>query len=199
VSDTREKIVDEAFKLFLQNSYKEVAIQDIVDKVGLTKGAFYYFFKSKEQLFREIFNHFFLTIVKIDYSKYSHHSLYQFYHDVYNHYVDTRLISKDEVRDFVSNLNYYTFIFEALRLFPDLQHEVTESQLSELKSWQDAVRNAIDSGEIKSVMSDRQIAGIFINISNGVGMQSIMEGAIQKSKEQILEYWDAFYASMRRS
>lgn len=197
MSDTREKILDEAFKLFLQNSYKEVAIQDIVDKVGLTKGAFYYFFKSKEQLFREIFNQFFLTIVKIDYSKYSHDSLYQFYHDVYNHAANIRLISEDEFSDYVSKVNYYTFIFDALRLFPDLQLEAAESQLSELKSWEDAVRIARDTGEIKSVMSDQQIAGIFVNISNGVGMQSIMEGTIQQSKGKILEFWNAFYEGLK--
>ena len=56
MNDTREKILDVSSKLFVEHSYKEVSIQDIVDQVGMTKGAFYYFFKSKEELFIELYS-----------------------------------------------------------------------------------------------------------------------------------------------
>lgn len=52
--DTRELIINESYKLFLLKGYKEVSLKDIVEKVGLTKGAFYHHFKSKDQLFLEI-------------------------------------------------------------------------------------------------------------------------------------------------
>ena len=197
MKNSKEKILEEAFKFFLQNSYKEVTIQDIVNKVGMTKGAFYYFFKSKEQLFREIFNRFFLSAIKIDYSKYSHDSLYQFYHDYYNHIANGELSFKPDNDESGSNINYYAFIYEALKLFPDFRLEAKEAQLSELRAWEDVVRNARSKGEIKSVMSDEEIASIYIYISNGVGMQSIMEGKFQEGKKQILAFWDAFYESLK--
>lgn len=48
---TVEKILDVAQQLFLEKGYDNTTIQDIVDKLGgLTKGAVYHHFKSKEDI-----------------------------------------------------------------------------------------------------------------------------------------------------
>ena len=41
-------------QLFEQRGFRETTIQDICDAVGVTKGAFYYHFASKEELLMEI-------------------------------------------------------------------------------------------------------------------------------------------------
>ena len=197
MNDSKERIMVEGFKLFLQNSYKEVTIQDIVNKVGMTKGAFYYFFESKEQLFREIFQRFFLSEVKIDFSKFSHDSLYEFYHDYYNHINNGGSSSGQDNEESGSYINYNAFIYEALKLFPDFGAEARETQLSELKAWEAVVHNAKNKGEIKSTMNDEEIASIFIYISNGVGMQSAIDGKPEEGKTKILEFWNAFYKSLK--
>ncbi len=43
----KERIVRESIKLFLRTSYKGTSIQNITDTLGITKGAFYWHFKSK--------------------------------------------------------------------------------------------------------------------------------------------------------
>jgi len=40
--------------LFDQKGYSETSIQDIVDHLGVTKGTFYYYYKSKQKLLTEI-------------------------------------------------------------------------------------------------------------------------------------------------
>ncbi len=48
---TVEKILDAAQKLFLEKGYDSTTIQDIVDQLGgLSKGAVYHHFKSKEEI-----------------------------------------------------------------------------------------------------------------------------------------------------
>jgi len=48
---TVEKILDVAQRLFLMKGYDNTTIQDIVDELGgLTKGAIYHHFKSKEEI-----------------------------------------------------------------------------------------------------------------------------------------------------
>ena len=48
---TVEKILDAAQRLFLEKGYDNTTIQDIVDELGgLTKGAVYHHFKSKEEI-----------------------------------------------------------------------------------------------------------------------------------------------------
>jgi AcrR family transcriptional regulator len=46
----RDRILDEGTRLFLRTSFKATSIQDITDSLGITKGAFYWHFKSKEEL-----------------------------------------------------------------------------------------------------------------------------------------------------
>lgn len=49
-SDTREKILDAAQDLILECGYAGVSIDDIIKRLGLTKGAFFHHFKNKNKL-----------------------------------------------------------------------------------------------------------------------------------------------------
>ncbi len=52
---TVEKILDVSKRLFLENGYDNTTIQDIVDELGgLTKGAIYHHFKSKEEIMKAL-------------------------------------------------------------------------------------------------------------------------------------------------
>ena len=46
----RKEILDAAIGLFEEKGYDDTAVSDIVRKVGVAKGTFYYHFKSKEDL-----------------------------------------------------------------------------------------------------------------------------------------------------
>ena len=72
MNDSKEHIITVASRLFLQKSYKEVTMKDIVDATGLSKGAFYYYFSSKEQLFFEVLDFFFTGVMSHDYNSYSY-------------------------------------------------------------------------------------------------------------------------------
>jgi TetR/AcrR family transcriptional repressor of nem operon len=47
---TREKIIQAAYARFYEFGYNGTSVQDIVDRVGVQKGTFYNYFKSKERL-----------------------------------------------------------------------------------------------------------------------------------------------------
>jgi AcrR family transcriptional regulator len=53
-SDTRERIQDVARELFAQQGVQRTSLQDIADKLGITKPALYYHFSSREELVRSI-------------------------------------------------------------------------------------------------------------------------------------------------
>jgi len=49
--ETRQLILDAALKLFLEKGFEQTTVLDIVDNMGgLTRGAFYHHFKSKEEV-----------------------------------------------------------------------------------------------------------------------------------------------------
>lgn len=49
-TDTKIKILDTAANLFSTHGFSATSIDDILTAVGITKGAFYYYFKSKDHL-----------------------------------------------------------------------------------------------------------------------------------------------------
>jgi AcrR family transcriptional regulator len=53
-SDTRRRIQEVARDLFLQQGVQRTSLQDIADKLGITKPALYYHFASREDLVRSI-------------------------------------------------------------------------------------------------------------------------------------------------
>lgn len=62
--DTRELIIQNSFILFIKNGIKEVSINEIIRSCNLSKGAFYHYFESKEQVYMEVLNRFFFSYFK---------------------------------------------------------------------------------------------------------------------------------------
>ncbi len=52
---TKEKIFDAAVDLFAENGYDRVSVRDIARAVGLTEGAVYKHYSSKDEILESIF------------------------------------------------------------------------------------------------------------------------------------------------
>lgn len=50
----KQEITKKSVELFNEKGFSETSIQDIVDALGVTKGTFYYYFSSKQQLLADI-------------------------------------------------------------------------------------------------------------------------------------------------
>jgi len=51
---TKEKIIEGALYIFLEKGFSQTSIEDIVKPLNLTRGAFYWHFKDKDDVFRSI-------------------------------------------------------------------------------------------------------------------------------------------------
>ena len=49
-SDTRERIVNVALELFAEQGYEQTSLREIADRLGVTKAALYYHFKTKDDI-----------------------------------------------------------------------------------------------------------------------------------------------------
>jgi len=52
--ERKKELLDTAGKLFLTKGYESTSIADIIEVVGVAKGTFYHYFKSKEELLDEL-------------------------------------------------------------------------------------------------------------------------------------------------
>lgn len=197
MNNTREHILNVTFNLFLQKSFKEVTLKEIVEKTGLSKGGFYHYFTSKEQLFLELVNDVFSSVLEVPYDKFSKDSLYSFYIDYINYYVDNLKKQNKSAEGSPPSFNYISLVFDAIKLFPDFQVRLQELKEAQLNSWKNIIHAAREKGEIDSSMSDEQIANMFINSSSGVEMHSIFRGSSEDVGKTLLNLWDSFYEELK--
>jgi TetR/AcrR family transcriptional regulator, transcriptional repressor for nem operon len=155
MKNTRETIVNVACNLFLKKNFKEVTIKEIVDNAGVSQGAFFHYFKSKEQLFLEIVENAFHSAVDAHYNKLSKQTLYQFYHDYLNWFINSPYVQKPSVENGLGenddhgedlHLNYFSLFFDALKLFPAFHEKLLESQQIELDIWTNVGQTARRNG-----------------------------------------------------
>lgn len=59
--ERRQELVEAAQELFLQQGYDQTAVSDIVKKVGVAQGLFYYYFNSKKDIFLAVIDQFIET------------------------------------------------------------------------------------------------------------------------------------------
>jgi AcrR family transcriptional regulator len=63
--DTREKIQSVALELFAEQGYDKTSLREIAERLGVTKAALYYHFKSKEDIVASLFEDLQLEVEKI--------------------------------------------------------------------------------------------------------------------------------------
>jgi ubiquinone biosynthesis protein COQ9 len=62
MKEKEKKIIEAGIRLFAKKGYSSTSIQEIVDSCGMSKGAFYLYFKSKESLLLAAFKYQFQSI-----------------------------------------------------------------------------------------------------------------------------------------
>lgn len=188
--------------LFLQKNFKEVTMKEIVERTGLSKGAFYHYFSSKEQVFEEVMDHFFAAGLMANFENYSYESLKAFYQDHLKDMI-VKMKSFKSMRgdtDEPFSANHYFLIFDAMKLLPSYKQKLLEGNQRELKYWKKIVHIAKKNGEIKTTMTDDQVAKLFIYVSDGFGMHMIMSdtlGQMDKFKNELQGLWNGLYESLK--
>ena len=180
---TREHILKVCTALFLQKGFKEVTMKEIVEKTGMSKGAIYHYFDSKENLFLEVINITITSTFDNHLKKSKDESLHDFYHRFVGQITES-IFLMNETGNKIS-LNYFSLIFDALKIFPSFQNKMFEYQQIQLNFWKDIVYSARSNGEIKTSMNDEQIANMFIHSSDGAIMYNIF---INSSNEETRDY-----------
>lgn len=198
MSETRERIIQVAGRLFLQSNYDGVSIQDITRAMGMTKGALYHHFASKEQLFEEVARNL-VGSFHTDFSALPSDSLRGFY---------TTLVENIRSRDdgaqeaqlpniHESGINVFNLLWDAVRLLPGFRASMESSNALEQAAWTESIQAAIDRGEIRSGLNAGKIARVFTSVPDGVSITSLLKGGNLSVKEEIRDLWDALYESLR--
>lgn len=199
MNETKEFILKTSLILFLQKSYRDVTMNEIVQKTGLSKGAFYHYFSSKEALFKEIAT-MFLSMGGIEYSSFSNNSLKTFYCDYIDYLGNTFLeINKmvDEVDGKSSNFNFFLILFEAVSRFPEFLEMELELHKKDKEAWKNIISIARAGNEIQSSSTDEEIANLFLFCTDGVFIRFINNDKHVLYKDFLQKAFDTIYENIK--
>ncbi len=199
MNNTKEHILKTSLLLFLQKSYRDVTMSEIVAKTGLSKGAFYHYFTSKEALFREIAGMFF-SMGAVNYSSFSNDSLKTFYHQ----YIDYLEHSLDEMGrmasapgDNATGFNLFLILFEAVSRFPEFLKVEAEFHHKDVEAWMRVITIARAKGEISSPSADEEIANLFLYCTDGVFLRFINNNQPATYRDFITRAFDSIYLNLK--
>ncbi len=190
MENTKDFIIEEAFKLFFNHSYEAVSISDISKAIGFTKGALYHHFKNKEELFKSVVD------------KYLH---------IPEMLADTETISLSEYIQFTTSeaekiikklfsltlgftpINYMSMFTDAFRHYPGYSKLKGDFINNEIEKTKRVLENAIKSGEIRADINVSLIATNFFSINMGLAGNLVLNNSVDESirllKDQNLEFY----------
>jgi TetR/AcrR family transcriptional regulator, transcriptional repressor for nem operon len=190
MKDTREYIIDEAYKLFLNHSYEAVSISVISDAIGFTKGALYHHFRNKEELFRAVIDkHFAISSVEVDVDKVSLKEYTKVCIE-HTHKILKAMFMNEE--KFVP-VNYLSLIADCFRHyegFADNKFQVVENDIQKVEI---ILRNAIERGEIRSDINVKIVALQYFSLSIGLAGDLIRNRSVESAMKSMTDQLNQLY------
>lgn len=133
-------IMEKALELFAENGIESTSVQQITERCGISKGAFYLNFKSKDELIFSLIDHFMSTIIaeidhsvrnEIDTNKLLYNFIFASFHELQKRASLAKLFLKEEVFTFNKEL------FERLQMYTNtinnLLFSIIQKQFSSIK------------------------------------------------------------------
>jgi len=199
MNNTKEYIMKTSLGLFLKKSFKDVTMKEIVEKTGLSKGAFYHYFNSKEELFKETAQMFMASGI-IQYKSFPEDSLKAFY-TAYAEYIGqsfkeiyTLTDNKDEEK---TSLNFFFIMFEAVSKFPEFLKLEREQYKNSLEAWKKRIKHAKQSGEITSESSNKDIADLFLYCTDGVFIRYVNSDHKISYEKELIKAFESIYDNIK--
>jgi AcrR family transcriptional regulator len=141
----KQLIMEKAIELFAKQGFEATSVQQITEHCGISKGAFYLSFKSKDELIIEIIDHFMIQFTsEIDYivrnAKDGENLLYNFYYAIFNsfqkHSDFGKILIKEQSRsfneDFIVKMRYYDRLMDK-SILSMVEHLYGDDEVKEIK------------------------------------------------------------------
>lgn len=197
--DTREHILRIAFRLFITKSYKAVTMNMLEKETGLTKGAFYHYFKSKEEIFIEVIDKYYLACHAPQDEDIEENGSLRSYIDLHldhSNYLSAKFkeIAQIERPDPTT----LSLIMEAKAYYPGFTEKLRQLADTIYNKWERVISRAKINGEIVKDIESDILAENFITISHSI-FRFILNGrSIEYSFSMVKLQYNQLYKLIKK-
>lgn len=197
---SKNKILEKAFNLFLINSYESVTMQQIQEASGVSRGAIYHHFKSKEEIFNAVVNIYLLpafssySMIAEEEKKSLREMIYAAIKYRQNHINMLKDVTTFKLTDFY----FFKFIFQATEHFKEFTEQVNLLSEKEFNGWRNMIQTAMRTGEIRADIDLEYSAQMFLVTPLGLGVFSAFSNYININTKDIRTSYLRFYALLKK-
>jgi len=189
-TDTRSNILRSALQLFLQKGYKNVSYQELVKKTGMSKGAIYHYFASKEELLLAVFDMFSESSKQP--SAIEPGDQVKDYESFRKLYVDIKIGQLNDFKAFFEaelvNFNWVLFCLEAIEANEQLRVTIGEMSKLEIKFLEKCFLGLQKHGKLPKGKDPVMLAECLYFMLEGAGL--VMFLIEDKGDEDFIQLYD---------
>lgn len=171
--NTQEHILFCSFRLFLNKNYKDVTIADIEKEIGMSRGAIFYYYKNKNELFNAVIDKYIIDRQSI-YNLVEKSEVTSFKTFLEKYVAGIKkamaIIMKAEVKNILRC--YINLIYAAINNYPGFEENSGTIIQAENKTFEKYLKFGIKNGEIRSDINVKQTALTFQSIFYGLSYMS---------------------------
>lgn len=165
----KEEILNKAFICFLNQGYRACSLKVLEAATGLTKGAFYYYFRNKEELLKEGLERYGTALEELPEEEFSRIGSLKEYIDVVIKEKVRRLEKLQELfHTFIVEELYFQLVLEVEDIFPAYRRRIDELSTLRFSRWESMILKAKQSGEIKAGLNTSVLARNLMSVSNSM-------------------------------
>jgi AcrR family transcriptional regulator len=175
--DLPKRLVDVATELFAARGFENTSVQDVCNAAGVTKGALYYYFSSKDELLYEIYGR-----------------MLRLQMDHLNEYAEAdlpviervRLIAADVVVTSIAQMHHTVIFWRSLhQLTPEMQATVRKERRRYHERFRDLLLEGQRAGVFRDDISANVVIDFFFGSVHHLGFWFRRDGPL--SSEQVGE------------
>ncbi|MFR9165656.1 MAG: TetR/AcrR family transcriptional regulator [Dysgonomonas sp.] len=201
INNSKKKILEKAFNLFLTRSYDSVSMREIQEAAKVSRGAIYHHFSSKEEIYEDIINEYLLPMF----------SSYSLITDEEKKTLQSAILAslknrqnylnslKETVSTKMADYYLFQFMFQATEHSKNFKEQINLQTEKEFNGWRSLVQFAMRSGEIKSDIDIDYVAQSFLTIPFGLGVFSAFSNYVNINTNDLRSSYLKFYNLLKKN
>lgn len=200
MTQRRDEIVNKAFLQFLNRGYHACSLKELEQRTELTKGAFYYYFKNKEEILKEGLERYSLVIEDLPEEEFERITTLREYIGVI---MEQKARRAEKLYDlfgtFVIEEFYFQLVLEIEAYLPLYRKKLDELLRLRLIRWEQIILKAKQSGEIRESLDTSVLARNLMSVSNSMTNIELIGTDLRYALSDIRMQFEQYYMLIKNN